>query len=168
MTNIAIRVDQLGKRYQIGAFQRSYNRNIRDVVTETALAPFRRMRAVLRNQPMLTASETIWALKDLSLEIKRGEVVGVIGSNGAGKSTLLKILSRITRPTEGYCEIHGRVVSLLEVGTGFNAELTGRENIYLSGAILGMKKQEIDQRFDEIVEFSGIEQFIDTPVKRYS
>jgi len=168
MTHIAIRIEQLGKRYQIGAFQRSYNRNIRDVVTETALAPLRRMKAVLRNHTMLTASETIWALKDLSLEVKRGEVIGVIGSNGAGKSTLLKILSRITRPTEGYCEIHGRVGSLLEVGTGFNAELTGRENIYLSGAILGMKKHEIDHRFNEIVEFSGIEQFIDTPVKRYS
>ena len=109
----------------------------------------------------------IWALKDVSFEIKHGEVVGFVGKNGAGKSTLLKILSRITEPTSGRAEIHGRVGSLLEVGTGFHAELTGRENIYLNGAILGMKKWEIDKKFDAIVEFAEIEKFIDTPVKRY-
>ena len=112
--------------------------------------------------------DTIWALKDVSFEVERGEVVGVIGRNGAGKSTLLKILSRITEPTEGYAEIHGRVASLLEVGTGFHGELTGRENIYLNGAILGMKKTEIDRKFDEIVAFAEVEKFIDTPVKHYS
>ncbi|MDD1749615.1 MAG: ABC transporter ATP-binding protein, partial [Methanothrix sp.] len=113
-------------------------------------------------------SETIWALKDVSFEVKRGEVVGIIGRNGAGKSTLLKILSRITEPTEGYAEIRGRVGSLLEVGTGFHAELSGRENIYLSGAILGMRKGEIERKFDEIVAFAEIEKFLDTPVKHYS
>src|SRR5206468_2149592 len=116
----------------------------------------------------LAASTTIWALKGLTHEIRRGEVVGVIGGNGAGKSTLLKILSRITTPTEGDVEIHGRVGSLLEVGTGFHPDLTGRENIFLNGAILGMRKREIERKFDDIVRFAEIEDFIETPVKHYS
>src|SRR5439155_18360451 len=119
------------------------------------------------NSQLSTASDHIWALKDVSFEVKRGEIVGIIGCNGAGRSTLLKILSRITEPTEGYAEIRGRVGSLLEVGTGFHPELTGRENIYLNGSILGMKRAEINRRFDEIVDFAGIEKFLDTPVKRY-
>src|SRR6202021_217399 len=113
-------------------------------------------------------SRFIWALKDVNFEVQRGEVVGLIGRNGAGKSTLLKILARITRPTEGRAEIHGRVGSLLEVGTGFHPELTGRENVYMSGAILGMRKAEIDRKFDEIVAFSEVERFLDTPLKHYS
>src|SRR3989449_3141907 len=119
-------------------------------------------------EPVAGPTTIIWALEEVSFDVRRGEVLGVIGGNGAGKSTLLKILSRITEPTVGFAEIHGRVGSLLEVGTGFHGELTGRENIYLNGAILGMKKVEIDRKFDEIVDFSDIEKFIDTPVKRYS
>ena len=118
--------------------------------------------------PIDGRSDTIWALKDVSFEVKQGEVVGFIGRNGAGKSTLLKILSRITEPTSGRAEIHGRVGSLLEVGTGFHPELTGRENVYLNGAVLGMRKAEIHRKFDEIVAFAGTEKFIDTPVKHYS
>lgn len=156
MSEIAIRVEGLSKQYRIGA---ALNRHgtLRDLI----VAAFRRSNAVSSN-------DHIWALKDTSFEVKRGEVVGVIGSNGAGKTTLLKILSRITEPTEGRVEIHGRVASLLEVGTGFHIELTGRENIYLNGAILGMKKTEIDRKFDEIVDFAEIAKFLDTPVKRYS
>jgi lipopolysaccharide transport system ATP-binding protein len=119
------------------------------------------------SSPLTPHDPNIWALKDVSFEVKRGEIIGVIGRNGAGKSTLLKILSRITEPTEGHAYIHGRVGSLLEVGTGFHHELTGRENIYLNGAILGMKKAEIDRKFDEIVAFAEVEKFIDTPVKHY-
>ena len=130
-----------------------------------AVAPFDYLRRMGRPP---TEEETLWALKDVSFEVKHGEVVGIIGRNGAGKSTLLKILSRITEPTSGRAEIHGRVGSLLEVGTGFHPELTGRENIYLNGAILGMKQAEIERKFDEIVAFAEIEKFLDTPVKRYS
>jgi lipopolysaccharide transport system ATP-binding protein len=133
---------------------------LRDDVVGLLTSPFRK-----RDDE---SPDSIWALKDVSFEVKAGEVVGIIGRNGAGKSTLLKILSRITRPTEGTIDIHGRVGSLLEVGTGFHAELSGRENIYLNGAILGMGKREIDRKFDEIVAFSEVEKFIDTPVKRYS
>jgi lipopolysaccharide transport system ATP-binding protein len=158
MSDTAIRIEGLGKQYRIGGKKERY-KTLRDTLTDALVSPFRRAAK---------PDETIWALKDVSCEIKHGELVGVIGSNGAGKSTLLKILSRITEPTEGYAEIHGRVGSLLEVGTGFHAELTGRENIYLNGAILGMKKAEIDAKFDEIVAFSEVEKFIDTPVKHYS
>ncbi|MDH3554784.1 MAG: polysaccharide ABC transporter ATP-binding protein [Deltaproteobacteria bacterium] len=169
MSNIAIKVEDLSKQYRIGAKQEGY-RTLRDTVTHALVSPFRRAQKLLRGQAYGAAEldETIWALKGVSCEIKRGEVVGIIGSNGAGKTTLLKILSRITEPTEGYAEIHGRVGSLLEVGTGFHPELTGRENVYLNGAILGMKKAEIERKFDEMVDFAEIEKFIDTPVKHYS
>jgi ABC-type polysaccharide/polyol phosphate transport system ATPase subunit len=169
MHDVAIRTEGLSKQYYIGGKQASY-RTLRDTLADAFVAPFRRASRLLRGHATAAAElhEPIWALKDISLEIKRGEVVGVIGRNGAGKSTLLKILSRITDPTQGYAEIRGRVGSLLEVGTGFNGELTGRENIYLNGAILGMKRAEIERRFDEIVAFSEIEKFIDTPVKHYS
>jgi len=164
VSDVAIRVENLSKQYRIGARQAGYS-TIRETVTDLAVAPLRRLRRLGQPAP---PEESIWALKDVSFEVKQGEVVGIIGRNGAGKTTLLKILSRITEPTKGRAEIHGRVGSLLEVGTGFHPELTGRENIYLNGAILGMKRAEIDRKFDEIVDFSGIEKFIDTPVKRYS
>ena len=157
MSYVAIRVENLSKRYRIG--QREPYKTLREAVTNLFSRSFQRRRS---------NSQFIWALKDVSFEVKRGEVIGIIGRNGAGKTTLLKVLSRITKPTRGYGEVYGRVGSLLEVGTGFHPELTGRENIYLSGAILGMKKAEIDHNFDEIVHFAGVEKFIDTPVKRYS
>jgi lipopolysaccharide transport system ATP-binding protein len=164
MNDIAIRVEGLSKLYRLGA-QESY-RTLRDTLTSAATAPFRHMFGSSNGNGK--APEQIWALKDVSFEVKRGEVVGIIGRNGAGKSTLLKILSRITEPTKGHAEIHGRVGSLLEVGTGFHPELTGRENIYLNGAILGMKKAEIERKFDEIVAFAEVEKFVDTQVKHYS
>jgi lipopolysaccharide transport system ATP-binding protein len=156
MNDIAIRVENLSKQYTIGRAQQRP-----DTLREALVGAFRRDGAG-------GSTDTFWALKDVSFEVKRGEVVGVIGRNGAGKSTLLKILSQITEPTSGRAEIHGRVGSLLEVGTGFHPELTGRENIYLNGAILGMRREEIQRRFDEIVAFAEIEKFLDTPVKRYS
>jgi lipopolysaccharide transport system ATP-binding protein len=164
MSDIAVRVENLSKQYRIGARQPGY-RTIRETMTDLAAAPLRRLRRLGQPSP---DNETIWALKDVSFDVKKGEVLGIIGRNGAGKTTLLRILCRITEPTEGYAEIKGRVGSLLEVGTGFHPELTGRENIYLNGAILGMKRAEIDARFDEIVAFSEIEKSLDTPVKRYS
>lgn len=169
MNDIAIRCEGLGKQYRISE-RESYGA-LRETLTNAMSGSFRRVRAAFNNSGVpqqQNGHNTFWALKDLSFEIKRGEVVGIIGRNGAGKSTLLKILSRITAPTAGEVEIHGRVGSLLEVGTGFHPELTGRENIYLNGAILGMKRAEISRKFDEIVAFAGIEKFIDTPVKRYS
>jgi lipopolysaccharide transport system ATP-binding protein len=167
MSDIAIRVADLGKQYRIGGPRARY-RTIRESVIEATKLPFRRLSSTLRGEGSHADGGTIWALKDVSFEVERGEVVGIIGRNGAGKSTLLKVLSRITEPTEGWAEIHGRVGSLLEVGTGFHPELTGRENIYLSGTVLGMRRGEIDRRFDEIVAFSGVEQFLDTPLKHYS
>ena len=160
----AIRVENLSKQYTIGqqSAKGSY-RTLRDTVTDAVMAPFR-----MWNGQQAPTSEPFWALKDVSFEVMPGEVVGIIGRNGAGKSTLLKILSRITEPTSGRIEVRGRMGSLLEVGTGFHPELTGRENIYLNGSILGMSKREIDRKFDEIVAFSEIEKFLDTPVKRYS
>ena len=169
MSDIAIKVEGLGKQYRIGGREPRY-KTLRDSMTDAFTAPFRRAAAILRGQAYGAAEldETIWALKNVSFEVKRGDVIGIIGRNGAGKSTLLKILSRITEPTEGYARINGKVGSLLEVGTGFHPELTGRENIFLNGAILGMKRAEIERKFDEIVAFSEIEKFIDTPVKHYS
>jgi lipopolysaccharide transport system ATP-binding protein len=169
MSDIAIHLEGISKRYRIGAKRQKYQ-TLRDTLTDAAMTPFRRLRALLTPQPLSQSvdAEMIWALKDVSLDIGRGEVVGIIGRNGAGKSTLLKILSRITEPTQGLAEIRGRVSSLLEVGTGFHPELTGRENIYLNAAILGMKRAEIDRKFDEIVAFAEVEKFVDTPVKRYS
>jgi lipopolysaccharide transport system ATP-binding protein len=164
MSEIAVRVENLSKRYRIGGPQARY-KTLRESLVDMARAPARRLRRLGQPSP---EDETIWALKDVTFDVKKGDVVGIIGRNGAGKTTLLRILCRITEPTEGQAEIEGRVGSLLEVGTGFHPELTGRENIYLNGAILGMKRAEIDQRFDEIVAFSEIEKFLDTPVKRYS
>jgi lipopolysaccharide transport system ATP-binding protein len=165
----AIHIQDLSKRYRIARAQHRHD-TLRDALTAGLVHRVSRLRRVSPNgrRESLSGTEWIWALKDVSLEVKRGEVVGVIGRNGAGKSTLLKVLSRITEPTEGLAEIFGRMGTLLEVGTGFHPELTGRENIYLNGAICGMRKVEIDRKFDEIVAFAEVEKFIDTPVKRYS
>jgi lipopolysaccharide transport system ATP-binding protein len=160
----AITIENLGKRYTIG-HQRANRDGLRHAIESAIREPLTWLRSSLQNK---LQEVDFWALKDISLDIKQGEVVGIIGRNGAGKSTLLKILSRITVPTEGRIRIDGRIASLLEVGTGFHQELTGRENIFLNGAILGMTRAEIIRQFDEIVEFSGIEEFLDTPVKRYS
>ena len=160
MNDVAIRVEGLGKRYHIG--EREPYSALRDSITRAFRAPFR------RNGVHQAGASEIWALRDVSFDVKRGEVVGVIGRNGAGKSTLLKILTRVTEPTEGRAEVFGRVGSLLEVGTGFHPELTGRENVYLNGAVLGMQKAEVARKFDEIVAFAEVEQFVDTPVKHYS
>lgn len=162
MPHNALRVENLSKQYRIAAAQYSHD-TLRDQLVHSVASVFRR-----NGRGPHPRTETFWALKDVSFEVKQGEVVGIIGGNGAGKSTLLKILSRITEPTSGRADIYGRVGSLLEVGTGFDQELTGRENIYLSGAILGMRKAEIDRKFDEIVAFAEVDKFIDTPVKRYS
>jgi lipopolysaccharide transport system ATP-binding protein len=160
MGDVAIRAAGLSKSYRIDHEAQAGYRTLRESLTSAASRTFRRTSG--------STHETIWALKDVSFEVQRGEALGIIGRNGAGKSTLLKILSRITRPTTGRAEVYGRIGSLLEVGTGFHPELTGRENIYLNGAILGMSRQEIRRHFDEIVDFAETEQFLDTPVKRYS
>lgn len=164
MSETAIRAEGVSKRYRIG-LPKAGSKTLRDSLMALARRPVDWLR---RNGQPGRADDTIWALRDVSFEVESGEAVGVIGRNGAGKSTLLKILSRITDPTEGYVEIYGQVGSLLEVGTGFHQELTGRENIFLNGAIIGMRRAEIERKFDEMVDFSGVEKFIDTPVKFYS
>jgi lipopolysaccharide transport system ATP-binding protein len=166
MSAVAIRVEHLSKRYTLG--QQEAFASLRETLNRMVLAPVRAAGRLLGRVPPRPAAETLWALKDVNFTIAPGEVVGIIGRNGAGKSTLLKILSRITEPTEGQAEIHGRVGSLLEVGTGFHPELTGRENVFLNGSILGMQRAEIKRRFDDIVGFAEVEKFIDTPVKFYS
>lgn len=167
MENLAIRVEGLGKQYRTGAVQQRYQ-TLRDSIVQGIKGPFESIGKRLRGQRDDTSSNMIWALRDISFEARAGEVIGFIGRNGAGKSTLLKVLSRITEPTTGRAELYGRVGSLLEVGTGFHPELTGRENVYLSGAILGMRKASIEQKFDDIIAFAEVEKFIDTPVKHYS
>ena len=162
MSALAIRVQGLSKRYRIGGAAPGPG-HLREALMDILAAPFRRL-----GRPRLAAADDFWALRDVSFDVQQGEVLGIIGSNGAGKSTALKIISRITPPTAGRVELYGRIGSLLEVGTGFHGDLTGRENIYLNGTILGMRKWEIDRKFDEIVAFAGVEAFIDTPVKRYS
>ena len=175
MNDIAIKVENLGKLYRIGAQQERYQ-TLREVLVHSFVKPLHQMHLKFQRpnfQPFDKlgtdpGEDFIWALKNISFDVKQGDVVGIIGRNGAGKSTLLKILAHITEPTEGRVSLRGRVGSLLEVGTGFHPELTGRENIYLNGAILGMKKVEIERKFDEIVAFAEIKKFLDTPVKRYS
>ena len=169
MSNPIVKVDNLSKRYRIGAAEKGY-KTFREAIIEGISAPVRNL-AKLRSLTRFKEGyeeDVIWALKDVSFEVNEGEVLGIIGKNGAGKTTLLKVLSRITDPTSGLAEIYGRVSSLLEVGTGFHPELTGRENVFLNGAILGMRKREIERKFDDIVGFSEIEKYMDTPVKRYS
>lgn len=163
MSKPIIKVENLSKKYQLGARQEAYS-TFRESLTGAMKAPLQR----LLRSGSTTEDDTLWALKDINFEVQPGEVLGIIGRNGAGKSTLLKVLSRITEPTTGSIKLYGRVASLLEVGTGFHPELSGRENIYLNGAILGMARREIEHRFDEIVDFAEVEKFIDTPVKRYS
>ena len=165
MSDIAIRVQNLGKKYTIRHQQRESYTSLRDVMADRIKGLFSKG---IKTDKFEQGTEEFWALNNVSFEIKQGEAVGIIGRNGAGKSTLLKLLSRITEPTTGSIDLHGRVASLLEVGTGFHQELTGRENIYLNGAILGMTRTEITKNFDEIVAFSEVEKFLDTPVKRYS
>ncbi len=176
--NIAVKVEKISKCYRIGLKEDMHETFAKSILyfMRSPLQNYRKYRSLYKFDDIKQNSgsnsdlnsSAIWALKDVSMEIKQGEAVGIIGKNGSGKSTLLKILSRITTPTSGYAEIRGRISSLLEVGTGFHPELSGRDNVYLNGTILGMKKREIDSKFDEIVSFSGVEKFIDTPVKRYS
>jgi ABC-type polysaccharide/polyol phosphate transport system ATPase subunit len=172
MPNIIIEADKISKSYMVGhqSMERERHTSLRDVIAREARNFARKAADVLHGRQIVQGDEIeeFWALKDVSFEVREGEVLGIIGRNGAGKSTLLKILSRITEPTSGRMRLRGRVASLLEVGTGFHGELTGRENIYLNGAILGMRRSDIKRKFDEVVTFAGIERFLDLPVKRYS
>lgn len=165
MNELAINVESIGKLYKLGLRDQAHG-SFRAAVASAFSGPFRRLRHLNANTS--ADDDVFWALKDVSFEVGRGEVLGIIGHNGAGKSTLLKILSRITHPTEGRITLHGRLASLLEVGTGFHVDLSGRDNIYMQGSILGMSRAEIDRKFDEIVDFAGVEQFLDTQVKHYS
>ncbi len=168
MSDIAIQVENLGKQFRIGAKQERYS-TLRDTLVDGFTGPLRRIGQIVRGRPAtINPNRAIWALKDINFSVNQGDVLGIIGRNGAGKSTLLKILSQITEPTAGSVELHGRVGALLEVGTGFHPELSGRENVFLNGAILGMSRGEIERKFDEIVAFAEVEQFLDTPVKHYS
>ncbi len=175
-SDIAVRVDGLGKRFPLGTRQRIGHPMLREAIVRGAMAPFTKLAALTRrsrsgdgSRPATrTVADHVWALRDVSFSVPRGQILGLIGPNGAGKSTLLKILSRITEPTVGRVEIHGRVACLLEVGTGFHPELTGRENVYLSGAFLGMRKREIDRKLDEILAFAGVDALLETPVKYFS
>ncbi len=164
MSQFAVQVEGISKEYQLGLREKS-GQTFREAIVDLAKAPLRRLRHL---SGQADEAGRFWALKNITFDIAQGEVMGIIGHNGAGKSTLLKILSRITEPTTGQARIYGRVASLLEVGTGFHNELSGRENVYLNGAILGMSRREIDSKFDEIIDFSGVEKFLDTPIKRYS
>lgn len=166
-SDLAIEVEHLSKRYFVADGTRR-GASQREMLMRSLSSPYRRLTAVLGGRSAFGSDADLWALKDVSFQVKKGDVVGIIGTNGSGKSTLLKILSRVTAPTEGIARLHGDVGSLLEVGTGFHPDLTGRENVFLSGAILGMTRREITSVFDEIIDFSGVEAFIDTPVKRYS
>lgn len=170
MSKSIITVEKLSKAYRIGSKEHSADTMVGSLLNflKSPLNGFKKLRSLSTLKEDAEGKDILWALKDVSFEVKQGEVVGVVGGNGAGKSTLLKILSRITEPTSGRVSIHGRVSSLLEVGTGFHPELTGRENIYMNGTILGMRKKEIDKKFDTIVDFSGVSKFLDTPTKRYS
>jgi lipopolysaccharide transport system ATP-binding protein len=161
MAELALRVDAIGKRYELGGAQKGYQ-TIREKLVELAKSPLGSLRGGRAERP------AFWALRGVSFKVQKGEVIGIVGRNGAGKSTLLKILSRITEPTEGGADIHGRIGSLLEVGTGFHPELSGRENVFLNGAILGMPRREIIRKFDEIIAFAEVEKFVDTAVKHYS
>ncbi|MBZ0246745.1 MAG: ABC transporter ATP-binding protein, partial [Cyclobacteriaceae bacterium] len=168
MSAPVITVKGISKRYRVGAKEASHDSLFQSVL-HSMKAPFRSYQKLKQLTNFTEADETVfWALKDINFEVKQGEVLGIIGHNGAGKSTLLKILSRITEPTSGEVQLKGRVSALLEVGTGFHPDLTGRDNVYMNGTILGMTKREINSRFDEIIEFSGVEKHIDTPVKFYS
>ena len=170
MSDVVIRSERLGKKYTIGHVQRKAHATLKDVLARELRTAIRKAKDFLHGRPIIGGDELeeVWVLHNISFEVRRGEVIGIIGNNGAGKSTLLKILSRITEPSLGRVTIEGRVASLLEVGTGFHPELSGRENIFLNGAILGMTRKEIRHQFDEIVSFAEVEKFLDTPVKRYS
>lgn len=167
MSDVVVECHALGKKYHIGTLQKS-KPSLNAALVNALTAPARRIQSLRRTQLPENAGQEIWALRNISFEVHQGEVFGIIGANGSGKSTLLKIISHVVQPTEGYAITRGRLNSLLEVGTGFHEDLTGRENLYINGSILGMTRQQIDTRFDEIVQFAEIDQFIDTPIKRYS